>query len=304
MGIWSCFTACRAADCDILEATPPASTVTAQLTSVAAASGKLESLGCHGARTLTTVPPIHAAINKTPENEPYTPPVRDRLRPGDIWVAEATAAGSSSSDTAHAFAPRRQQQQHFQQSAGSSTDFAARRSMLMRSADISPLSTCCEEEERGQEEGGGDEGSHAARSGRLGDTRAASVELTLTDSVSRVASCMRFKRPPPMRSFSDLSGGRPSVSALGSRGAAAAVSAYGARRVAEQQQQQQPSPTFLQTSASLRSSLSGDVVSSMLLGSNGGNGCQSAADALMRDLASMRVIGRGAQCTVYQVRGQ
>ena len=296
------------AGCDILEASPPASDLAVQFTSVAAASEKLESLLYSG----TTVPPLQqplgAAANKTSDNEPYTPPVRDRLRPGDLWAAEATA-GSSSSDTTHAYAPRLQKQQQSQQSSGSSSDFAARRSMLMRSAaDISPLSTCCEEEEKGQEGGGGDEGSHAPNGSRLGGgctgcTRAASIELTLMDSVSRVASCVRFKRPPPMRSCSDLSGGRPnvSVSTLGRRGAAAAVSAYGARRVAEQQQRHQPSPAFLQTSASLRSSLSGDVVSSMLLASNGVNGCQSAADALMRDVASMRVIGRGAQCTVYQV---
>ena len=279
------------------------SSPTVQPATVAAAAtgGKLESLLYSGA----TAPPPQplGAANKTSDNEPYTPPVRDRLRPGDIWATEATAAASNGDTLLHALATRWQQQQQSQQSAGSSSDFAARRSMLMRSADISPLSTCCEEEEKGQEGGGGYEGCHAPNGSRLGggSTSAASIDLTLTDSVSRVSSCMRFKRPPPMRSCSDLSGGRPSVSAYGRRGAAAAVSAYGARRVAEQQQQQQPSSAFLQTSASLRSSLSGDVVSSMLLASNGVNGCQSAADALMRDVASMRVIGRGAQCTVYQV---
>ena len=191
------------------------------------------------------------------------------------------------------------QQQSQQSPRSSSSGFAARHSsLLMRSAEFSHLATCCEEEEQQGKER--DESSSPLPSGQLlegGSAWAAS------------SSMRHSRRPPPARSSSDRVSGRGSVfSSYGRKGGAsvgggaAAGTASGARRVSAVQQF-----PFHQTSASLSMSLTGTIVSGSMLSSNGRSGPQStSADALMRDLASMRAIGRaGAQCTVYQVmRGE
>ena len=264
-----------------------------------AACAKPESLDDSGV-ILTTDPslqPRDAAPNWADKGgRPYTPPFRDKLQPGDLWATEATAG--STCDIGHTLASPPQLQQYQQSPSSSSSGFAARRnSLLMRSAEFSHLATCCEEEEQQGKER--DESSSPLPSGQLlegGSAWAAS------------SSMRHSRRPPPARSSSDRVSGRGSVfSSYGRKGGAsvgggaAAGTASGARRVSAVQQ----SP-FHQTSASLSVSLTGTIVSGSMLSSNGRSGPQStSADTLMRDLASMRAIGRaGAQCTVYQVRSE